>query len=252
VDFSEEIFVLAVENNHWEAIKHQLHDKLTPEAFQNWIARTSLLAHEGSALRVMVPDDVTRLWLEHEYAPRVQTAIKELNLPVARVHYEVARNGTVAVTHEPRAVREVNPPARFEPAERQLNHKLAFDSFVVGSCNQFAHAAASAVAAQPAKVYNPLFIYGGSGMGKTHLLHAIGLDLLARYPDLRLVYTSGERFVNETVSSIRTQRMDDFHAHYRTADVLLVDDVHILAEKSGRRRSSSILSTSCTTTRSRL
>jgi chromosomal replication initiator protein len=231
VDFSEEIFVLAVENNHWEAIKHQLHDKLTPEAFQNWIARTSLLAHEGSALRVMVPDDVTRLWLEHEYAPRVQTAIKELNLPVARVHYEVARNGGVTAASEPRAVREVNPPARFEPAERQLNHRLGFDSFVVGSCNQFAHAAATAVAAQPAKVYNPLFIYGGSGMGKTHLLHAIGVDLLARYPDLRLVYTSGERFVNETVSSIRTQRMDDFHAHYRTADVLLVDDIHILAGK---------------------
>ncbi len=220
--------MLTVENNHWEAIKHQLHGKLTPEAFQNWVARTRLVADEGSALRVLVPDDVTRLWLEYEYAPRVASAIRELNLPVAQVHYEVAQHGAPAP--EPPAA-ALNGTARFEEALRQLNPKLNFETFVVGSSNQFAHAAADAVAKQPAKTYNPLFVYGGSGMGKTHLLHAIGIRLLENFPGLRVVFTTGERFINDTVTSMRTQRMESFHRHYRAADVLLVDDVHTLGGK---------------------
>lgn len=224
--------MLTVQNDHWEAIKQQLHHQLSPEAFQNWIARTRLLSNDGEALRVLVPDDVTRLWLEREYAPRIEAAIDRLNLPVAEVHYEVAALApSPAPAVKPAVPVERAAPPRFEPAEQQLNARLGFGSFIVGSCNQFAHAAAVAVAKEPARSYNPLFIYGGSGMGKTHLLHAIGLDLLERYPGLRIVYTSGERFVNETVSSIRTHRMEEFHAHYRTADVLLMDDVHILAGK---------------------
>ncbi len=221
--------MLTVENNHWEAIKHQLHDKISTEAFQNWIARTRLLADEGSALRVMVPDDVTRLWLEREYAPRVKSAILELNLPVAEVRYEVAEHAAVPVPAAKPAGE--NGFSRFEEATRQLNPRLRFESFVVGSSNQFAHAAAEAVAKQPAKVYNPLFIYGGSGMGKTHLLHAIGIRLLELFPGLRVVFTTGERFINDTVTSMRTQRMEAFHEHYRRADVLLVDDVHTLGGK---------------------
>ncbi len=220
--------MLIVENNHWEAIKHQLHGKVTPEAFQNWIERTRLVADEGSALRVLVPDDVTRLWLEYEYAPRVASAIRELNLPVAEVHYEVAQHGAMA--QEPPTATP-NGTARFEEALRQLNPKLNFETFVVGSSNQFAHAAADAVAKQPARTYNPLFIYGGSGMGKTHLLHAIGIRLLENFPGLRVVFTTGERFINDTVTSMRTQRMESFHRHYRAADVLLVDDVHTLGGK---------------------
>lgn len=224
----------AVENDNWEAIKQQLHARLTPEAYQNWVARTRLVADHGSMLCVLVPDDVTRLWLEHEYAPRVESAIRELNLPVSEVVYEVAAAAAAANgprKTEPQAAWEPQMPAKFVSAERQLNPRLGFESFIVGSCNQFAHAAARAVAGQPAKSYNPLFIYGGSGMGKTHLLHAIGLELLSRYPQLRLVCTSGERFINEAVNSIRTQRMDAFHAHYRTADILLMDDVHLLGGK---------------------
>jgi chromosomal replication initiator protein len=226
VDFREEIFALTVENNHWEAIKHQLHNQLTPEAFQNWIARTRLLADEGAALRVMVPDDVTRLWLEHQYAPRVQSAIRTLNLPVHRITYEVAQNGI-----PPAQQQQAEAPPRNEDMGRQLNPRLSFDTFVVGSSNQLAHAAAAAVSREPARVYNPLFIYGGSGMGKTHLLHAIGLAFQASFPGMRIVFTTGERFVNDTVTSMRTQRMENFHSFYRTADVLLVDDIHILGGK---------------------
>jgi chromosomal replication initiator protein len=119
----------------------------------------------------------------------------------------------------------------FASAAGQLNTRFRFDNFVVGSCNQFAHAAARAVADSPSRSYNPLFIYGGTGMGKTHLMHAIGRELLDKYPSIRVVYTSSERFMNEMILCLRTNRMPSFQRHYRTADVLLVDDVQILAGK---------------------
>jgi chromosomal replication initiator protein len=113
----------------------------------------------------------------------------------------------------------------------QLNPKFSFDSFVVGACNQFAHAAARAVATTPSKSYNPLFIYGGVGMGKTHLMHAIGKSLLEHYGSMRIVYTSSERFMNEMIGCIKSDRMGQFHRHYRSADILLVDDIQVLAGK---------------------
>ena len=119
----------------------------------------------------------------------------------------------------------------FSTTVGQLNPKYTFDTFVVGSCNQFAHAAAEAVAKNPAHRYNPLFIYGGVGMGKTHLMHAIGIHLLQTRPDMRIVFTSSERFMNEMITCIRTDRMSQFHQHYRTADMLMIDDIQILSGK---------------------
>ncbi len=119
----------------------------------------------------------------------------------------------------------------FASAVGQLNPKFSFDNYVVGSCNQFAHAAARAVANSPSRSYNPLFIYGGVGMGKTHLMHAIGRALLDQYASMRIVYTSSERFMNEMITCLRSDRMPAFHRHYRSADVLLVDDIQILAGK---------------------
>ena len=118
----------------------------------------------------------------------------------------------------------------FQPSV-SLNPKFTFDSFVVGSCNQFAHAAAHAVATNPSRTYNPLFIYGGVGMGKTHLMHAIGRSLVDHYASMRIVYTSSERFMNEMITCIKSDRMQLFHRHYRSADVLLIDDIQILAGK---------------------
>jgi chromosomal replication initiator protein len=115
--------------------------------------------------------------------------------------------------------------------ECRLNPKFTFDNFVVGACNQFAHAAAKAVVEKPAVQYNPLYIYGGVGMGKTHLMHAVGRALLDRQERLRVVYTSAERFMNEMISCLKQNRMSSFHARYRTADVFLVDDVQFLAGK---------------------
>ena len=112
-----------------------------------------------------------------------------------------------------------------------LNPKFTFDSFVVGSCNQFAHAAAQAVVTNPSRTYNPLFIYGGVGMGKTHLMHAIGRSLVDHHASMRIIYTSSERFMNEMITCIKNDRMQLFHRHYRSADALLIDDIQILAGK---------------------
>jgi chromosomal replication initiator protein len=218
-----------VETNAWELVKEALHVRMKTEAFHNWVARTELLEQEGNRLRVLVPDEVTRHWLEREYAGQIQSVIQNLNLPIMNVHYELAGNGGQAQPFG--EDNGADQGFQFPTATDHLNPRLTFDSFVVGSCNQFAHAAAKAVASTPSKNYNPLFIYGGSGMGKTHLIHAIGHAVMQRWPAMRLVYTTGERFVNEMVYCLRGGRMTSFQAHYRTADILLIDDIHTVAGK---------------------
>ncbi len=124
-----------------------------------------------------------------------------------------------------------NGSSEAEASSSALNPKFTFDSFVVGACNQFAHAAAKSVATNPSRSYNPLFLYGGVGMGKTHLMHAIGRELIDRHGAMRIIYTSSERFMNEMISCIRTERMQQFHQRYREADVLLIDDIQLLGNK---------------------
>ena len=116
-------------------------------------------------------------------------------------------------------------------AAQSLNPKFTFDSFVVGGCNQFAAAAARSVVANPSRSYNPLFLYGGVGMGKTHLMHAIGRELMTKFGSMRIIYTSSERFMNEMIACIRNDRMTQFHQRYRAADVLLIDDIQLLGNK---------------------
>ena len=121
----------------------------------------------------------------------------------------------------------------FSSADSLFNPRYTFESFVVGSCNEFAHAAAQAVAAKPARAYNPLYIYGGVGMGKTHLMHAIGGQLRRSFSKFRVVYVSSEQFMNEMVSSMRFNNMNSFHERFRSADALLVDDIQTLQGKDG-------------------
>ena len=208
----------------WEQIKTNLASKMTPQAYENWVMRTGLESQHGGSLRVLVPDQVTKDFLEQEYAEEVRSSVLELNLGVRDIVY-LAASSRVAASEA-----QTGEPV-FASAAGQLNPRCRFDNFVVGSCNQFAHAAARAVAAHPAKSYNPLFIYGGVGMGKTHLMHAIGRALLQDYPSMRVVYTSSERFMNEMVACLRANRMSSFHRHYRSADALLIDDIQILGGK---------------------
>ncbi|MBV8843081.1 MAG: chromosomal replication initiator protein DnaA [Bryobacterales bacterium] len=227
----------------WQRIKSRLAARIPPQAFHNWVADTRMDAHENGNLRVLVPDQVTKDFLEQEYGDVIARAIQELNLPIRRVIYSSRMNGAPAPSYNaeraPNAALEDGsaemsrslPEPIFASAVGQLNPRFRFDNFVVGSCNQFAHAAARAVASQPGRSYNPLFIYGGVGMGKTHLMHAIGRELLDSFRGMRVVYTSGERFMNDMVGCLRSNRIAYFHRHYRSADILLLDDVHILAGK---------------------
>jgi chromosomal replication initiator protein len=218
-----------VEKNIWERIKEELHVRMKEEAFQNWVEKTVLLEQEGGRLRILVPDETTKVWLEREYSSKIRSAIQILGLDVHEMHYELAEGESPASA--PSSGARSEGWFEFPPATEHLNARLTFDSFVVGSCNQFAHAAAKAVASTPSRSYNPLFIYGGSGVGKTHLIHAIGHAILKRWPSIRLVYATGERFMNEMVYCLRSGKINAFQQHYRSADVLLIDDIHTIAGK---------------------
>jgi chromosomal replication initiator protein len=211
--------------NPWDQVKAHLAAKISSQAYQNWLVRTAFEAVDGGILRVSVPDQATKEWMEREYAADIRDAIRELNLRIESVIY-IPRGPA----HAPRSEGASLEPV-FASAAGQLNPKFAFENFVVGSCNQFAHAAARAVANSPSRSYNPLFLYGGVGVGKTHLMHAIGRALLDHHPGMRIVYTSSERFMNEMINCVRSDRMPAFHRHYRSADVLLVDDIQIIAGK---------------------
>jgi chromosomal replication initiator protein len=211
--------------NYWEQIRQNLRQKISAESYENWFHGTAFLRVEGGTLFVSAPDQETRAWLESEYGSQVRTAIRELDLPVNQVIYQAepargAKNQALAaIDAEPELVTNA------------LNPKFTFDTFVVGSSNQFAHAAAKSVAENPSRSYNPLFIYGGTGMGKTHLMHAIGRSLMDRFVTMRVIYTSSERFMNEMIACIRTDRMRQFHQRYREADVLLIDDIQTLGTR---------------------
>ncbi|HEY3739592.1 MAG TPA: chromosomal replication initiator protein DnaA [Bryobacteraceae bacterium] len=220
--------------DRWEQIKQRVASKLSKEAFQNWFARTNWLIDQNRTIVVAVPDQMTKDWLEQEYHEPIRSAIREVNVPVDHVVFEVQSPVLIDLREpvgRPGGDGDTAPGNMGTSSRLSLNPKFSFDSFVVGSCNQFAHAAAKAVATSPSRSYNPLFIYGGTGMGKTHLMHAIGRSLNENFGSLKIVYTSSERFVNEMVQCIRQDRMPEFHKYYRSADVLMVDDVQTLANK---------------------
>lgn len=218
--------------NTWDRIKQHLSQSVSAESFQNWLAPTSQRDEFDAVLTIRVPSEAAKIWMEQEYADRVAASIAAMQLDVKAVRYEVAAAPPPLAALAPDKTGTAGEVSFSSPAA-QLNPRYSFQSFVVGSCNQFAHAAAQAVANHPAKRYNPLFIYGGVGMGKTHLMHAIGRHLTEQRQDMRVVYTSSERFMNEMIACIRTDRMPQFHQHYRNADALLVDDIQVLA---GRER----------------
>ena len=203
----------------WDVVRQRVREKVSQEAFENWFARTRFLNDESGMIRVLAPDAVTKTWIEQEYATVLRDALE--GLPYQGIVFETS----------------LTPDAHnqdtldFAKPALSLNPKFSFENFVVGSSNQFAHAAASAVAQSPSRSYNPLFLYGGTGLGKTHLMHAIGRTLKNNFPSMRIVYTTSERFMNEMIHCIRTDRMNLFQKHYRSADVLLVDDIQVIAGK---------------------
>ena len=219
----------------WDQILTRIETKVNRHSFYTWFKPTSFVADGGTAITVRVPNVLFKDWLTKHYSVVLSEALAEVRRPDAAVLF--VPEGTPL----PTLVEDPPPPPR-EPdaagdmpasAQGGLNPRYTFDTFIVGPSNQFAHAACRAVAEAPSRSYNPLFIYGGVGLGKTHLMHAIGQYVLQHDPSLKLTYISSERFMNEMINALRYDRILDFRERYRSVDVLLVDDIQFVSGKEG-------------------
>jgi chromosomal replication initiator protein len=218
----------------WDDVLARVETKVNRYSYYSWFKQTSLVRDDGRLLTVRVADPLTIEWLTRHYAAILDEALTEVGRPGVQLRYlpdgqeaaepasqgdeESPEDGGAAVAEEPTDFAGLSP-------------RYSFDTFIVGASNQFAHAACRAVAEAPSRSYNPLFLYGGVGLGKTHLMHAIGHYVLTQSPALKLTYISAERFMNEVVNAIRYDRILEFRERYRGVDVLLVDDIQFIVGK---------------------
>ncbi len=218
----------------WRAALGELQVSLSPANFETWLRDTALVGVEDQRFTVAVPSGFAKDWLETRYRSLISQTLARIVGYSVHVDFEI-REPKPADQHAP----ERSPSVRLEPARLgggdggnvSLNARYTFRSFIVGSANRLAHAASLSVAERPGHAYNPLFLYGGVGLGKTHLMHAIGNQVLARFPRKRVAYATSEKFTNDFITSIQQGRVDDFRGRYRKIDLLLIDDVQFLADK---------------------
>ncbi|HXG54498.1 MAG TPA: chromosomal replication initiator protein DnaA [Vicinamibacterales bacterium] len=221
--------------NIWDQVLTRIETKVNRHSFYTWFKPTSFVSDEGGSIRVRVPNGLFRDWLTKHYSAVLDEAMAEVDRRGTSVAF-VTDDGipVVALKPEVTAEPEIDPDVPVEDTQiGGLAPRYSFDTFIVGGSNQFAHAACRAVAEAPSRSYNPLFIYGGVGLGKTHLMHAIGHYVLNHLKTLKLTYISSERFMNEMINAVRYDRVLDFRERYRSVDVLLVDDIQFLAGKEG-------------------
>jgi chromosomal replication initiator protein len=254
----------------WQAVLGDMQTRLPRNAFDNWLRPTVLVAFENDVATVAAPNPFGASTLQSRYADQIERILTTIVGRPVKVEFTVQsdadpddvaadlsafapsipqlpdRNATATGTSSrgrggsARGGRNqrsndqqltLAPAAPLPPANHNLNPRYVFETYVVGKSNVFAHAAAQAVAEHPGEQYNPLYIHGGVGLGKTHLLHAIGHKAMAIRPNLRVVYVSSEKFTNDLIEAIRSQRMDDFRARYRTIDLLMIDDIQFIGGK---------------------
>jgi chromosomal replication initiator protein len=240
-----------VETNVWGRILHSLKGRLNQQTLDTWFSPIQFDSLDSSqhVLRLRAPSQVVKDWVVSNYGKVLAESLNEQRLSGYSVGWVVGRvsdwvSEPVAVTVPntqvrfggveeiaPSSVVTVSEPITAPPPEPSLSSKYTYDSFVVGSCNQFAHAASLAVAEAPGRTYNPLYLYGGVGLGKTHLMHACGHAIKARNQHLKLCYISSERFMNDLINAIRYDKTQSFREKYRSVDVLLIDDVQFMAGK---------------------
>lgn len=225
----------------WQTALGELELLISKANFTTWFKNTFVADLSDSAVVVAVPNGFTKAWLETKYHAAIQKALQNaLQRDIAHIEYRVeARHGggataVAAPVHVAAASAPVTAPETPRPVSKTgLDPRYTFDLFVVGKGSELAHAAAKAVAEKPGNVYNPLFIYGGVGLGKTHLMQAIGHDVLARDPRKKVVYVSSEKFTNEFIQAVSHGGGEKFKQYYRGVDVLLIDDIQFLAGKEG-------------------
>ncbi|MGA8220359.1 MAG: chromosomal replication initiator protein DnaA [Candidatus Acidiferrales bacterium] len=211
--------------NLWDKILQHTERRVNPHSFATWFRPTRQERADDDRLVIRVPTRLFSKRLTETYGQLLQAVLTEVGRPQLLLEYICAEPEPVA----PNAAAVAQTKLDFDSSNNQLNPRYTFDSFIVGASNQFAHAAAVAVAEQPSKSYNPLFLYGGVGLGKTHLMQAIGHTLKRRNPALRLTYISAEKFTNEVIAAIRFERQAAFRDRFRNMDVLMVDDIQFIA-----------------------
>jgi chromosomal replication initiator protein len=220
-------------NTIWDQVLSRIETKVNRHSFYTWFKPTTMVADEGLSVRVRVPNALFRDWLTKHYSAVLSEALAEVDRRDTSVAFVTEDQPPPPPPEVPVVVAAEPAAPEVGPASGGLGPRYSFDTFIVGSSNQFAHAACRAVAEAPSRSYNPLFIYGGVGLGKTHLMHAIGHYVLNHLKHLRLTYISSERFMNEMINAVRYDRVLDFRERYRSVDVLLVDDIQFLAGKEG-------------------
>ena len=204
--------------SRWTSIRDRLKEQLDPEEFRTWFHPLRAQADGGNRLVLLAPNQHFVHTLEQSYRPTIESVVQDLEKPTIDVLFAVEETPGES-------------PKPLSSSKSQFDPRYRFEDFVVGGSNQFCHAAALAVAESPSQSYNPLFIYGGVGLGKTHLMHAIGHKITADNPRLQILYLTAEQFVNDLINSIRYDRMPAFRDLYRTIDVLLIDDIQFIANK---------------------
>jgi chromosomal replication initiator protein len=221
--------------NLWDEILSRVETKVNRHSFYTWFKPTSFVGEDGAAITVRVPSGLFKDWLTKHYSGVISEALGEVrkgSLAVNFIADPQADAAPISLSPDETVSLDRGVPTTI-PGPAGLNPRYTFDTFIVGPSNQFAHAASRAVAEAPSRSYNPLFIYGGVGLGKTHLMHAIGQYVLQHDRNMKLTYISSERFMNEMINAVRYDRVIDFRERYRGVDILLVDDIQFLAGKEG-------------------
>ncbi len=216
----------------WDAALNALESQLSKPSFETWILSLEPVALQQDTLILRVANVFNRDWLQNQYASIITDCLQATSGRPLGIRFVLPYEDLASLQEE---IEQVTLPTEKNDnedcPEYNLNPKYTFSSFVIGESNRFAHAASLAVAEAPAKAYNPLFIYGGVGLGKTHLMHAIGHYVLEHYPHLKVVYLSCEKFTNQFISAIQYKRSEEFRNRYRNVDLLMVDDIQFLAGK---------------------
>jgi chromosomal replication initiator protein len=222
--------------NLWDEVLARIETKINRHSFYTWFKPTTFVGEDPMCVTVRVPNPLFKDWLTKHYSGVISEAMGELKRASLSVNFITDASGDAPALLSIDELASLETPGQdlpVGPGSAGLNPRYTFDTFIVGPSNQFAHAACRAVAEAPSRSYNPLFIYGGVGLGKTHLMHAVGQYVLRHDRNLKLTYISSERFMNEMINAVRYDRVIDFRERYRSVDVLLVDDIQFLAGKEG-------------------
>ncbi|NOY12731.1 MAG: chromosomal replication initiator protein DnaA [Deltaproteobacteria bacterium] len=222
-------------NNIWKETINKLEKEISPQNFATWIKPLQFIGIEAEYVKLEVPNKFIKDWLKDNYIKKIEKILSDIGPVNYKINININNKENIKVKRDERRVEKIIKEKISIKKNldnfTNINKNYTFNKFVSGPSNQFAHAAAMAVANNPATTYNPLFIYGGVGLGKTHIVHAIGNEILNKNNNLKICYYSSEKFTNELINSLRHAKMDEFRNKFRSIDVLLIDDIQFIAGK---------------------